>query len=128
MPLSASQKTKRSKKAGKNGRPSLAANAYAIIYRNIVSLVYEPGQRLEENQLVEQLGIGRTPIREALFRLAAEKLVEVVRGRGFFVRDITLRDTRDLFEAMKQVAETGKGPQEQIPSMGCSIKWKGETA
>ena len=29
---------------------------------------------------------------------------------------------RDLFEAMKQVAETGKGPQEQIPSMGCSIK------
>lgn len=30
---------------------------------------------------------------------------------------------RDLFEAMKMVAETGKGPQEQIPSMGCSIKW-----
>jgi len=30
---------------------------------------------------------------------------------------------RDLFEAMKQVAETGKGPQEQVPSMGCSIKW-----
>ncbi|MBT8438135.1 MAG: thioredoxin family protein, partial [Gammaproteobacteria bacterium] len=31
---------------------------------------------------------------------------------------------RDLFEAMKQVAETGKGPKDQIPSMGCSIKWK----
>jgi len=31
---------------------------------------------------------------------------------------------RDLFEAMKQVAETGAGPKEQIPSMGCSIKWK----
>jgi len=31
---------------------------------------------------------------------------------------------RDLFEAMKQVAETGKGPEEQIPSIGCSIKWK----
>lgn len=30
---------------------------------------------------------------------------------------------RDLFEAMRQVAETGQGPQEQIPSMGCSIKW-----
>lgn len=33
---------------------------------------------------------------------------------------------RDLFEAMKQVAETGKGPAEQIPSMGCSIKWRSE--
>ncbi len=31
---------------------------------------------------------------------------------------------RDLYEAMKQVAETGRGPREQIPSMGCSIKWK----
>ena len=31
---------------------------------------------------------------------------------------------RDLFEAMKQVAETGKGPEEQVASMGCSIKWK----
>ena len=35
---------------------------------------------------------------------------------------------RDLFEAMKQVAETGKGPEDQIPSMGCSIKWKGDSA
>jgi hypothetical protein len=31
---------------------------------------------------------------------------------------------RDLFEAMKQVADTGQGPKEQFPSMGCSIKWK----
>lgn len=31
---------------------------------------------------------------------------------------------RDLFEAMMQIAATGKGPQHQIPSMGCSIKWK----
>lgn len=31
---------------------------------------------------------------------------------------------RDLYEAIKQIAETGHGPQDQIPSMGCSIKWK----
>ena len=30
----------------------------------------------------------------------------------------------DLFKAMKQIAETGSGPKEQVPSMGCSIKWK----
>ena len=33
---------------------------------------------------------------------------------------------RDLFEAMKQIAETGRGPTDQIPSMGCSIKWREE--
>jgi len=31
---------------------------------------------------------------------------------------------RDLFEAMKQMAEIGYGPLEQVPSMGCSIKWR----
>lgn len=35
---------------------------------------------------------------------------------------------RDLYEAMKQIAETGQGPREQIASMGCSIKWKEEAA
>ena len=32
--------------------------------------------------------------------------------------------TRELFEAMKLIAETGHGPAQQVPSMGCSIKWK----
>lgn len=31
---------------------------------------------------------------------------------------------RDLYEAMKQIAETARGPEEQLPSMGCSIKWR----
>jgi hypothetical protein len=31
---------------------------------------------------------------------------------------------RDLYEAMKQIAQTGEGPKDQIPSMGCSIKWR----
>jgi peroxiredoxin len=34
---------------------------------------------------------------------------------------------RDLYEAMAQIVQTGKGPQDQIPSMGCSIKWKAKT-
>jgi len=36
--------------------------------------------------------------------------------------------TRELYDAMSQVAETGHGPQDQTPSMGCSIKWKQEKA
>jgi len=47
------------------------------------------------------------------------------RGRLDESRKETAPETarRDLFEGMKQVAETGKGPDEQVPSMGCSIKW-----
>ncbi|HET7680581.1 MAG TPA: thioredoxin family protein [Xanthobacteraceae bacterium] len=39
-------------------------------------------------------------------------------------RELIVNARRDLFEAMQQIAETGKGPDEQIPSMGCGIKWK----
>jgi peroxiredoxin len=48
------------------------------------------------------------------------------RGRLDASRKETAADDvrRDLFEAMKQVAQTGHGPKQQIPSMGCSIKWK----
>ena len=48
------------------------------------------------------------------------------RGRFDASRKETAPDgtRRDLFEAMKQVAQTDKGPLDQIPSMGCSIKWK----
>jgi peroxiredoxin len=47
------------------------------------------------------------------------------RGRLDASRTTPVADARrDLFEGMKQVAQTGKGPADQVPSMGCSIKWK----
>ena len=39
-------------------------------------------------------------------------------------KQTALQSTRDLFQAMQQIAETGQGPSEQIASIGCSIKWK----
>jgi len=51
------------------------------------------------------------------------------RGRLDASRKEAVADApRDLFNAMLQVARTGQGPREQIASMGCSIKWKGEAA
>ena len=43
-------------------------------------------------------------------------------------RELVPDARRDLFEAMKQIAETGQGPAEQIPSMGCGIKWRERVA
>ena len=46
------------------------------------------------------------------------------RGRLDESRKDTIKDAkRDLFEAMKEIALTGLGPKDQVPSMGCSIKW-----
>jgi len=79
----------------------LAVTAYQLIYRNIMTLKFEPGQRLEEKQLVEQLGIGRTPIREALMHLSADFMVESQHNKGFIVRPITLQNTKASFAALK---------------------------
>lgn len=84
----------------------LAAVAYDAIYQRIVSLKYEPGQRLEENLLVAELGIGRTPVREALLSLASDLLVESQPNKGFIVRPITLQNTKSAFEAL-EVFELG---------------------
>ncbi len=84
-----------------DSRRSLADCAYDAIYRNIVTLTYGPGQYLEEGRLTEGLGIGRTPIREALQRLAADMLVESRPGKGFIVRPLTLQNTKAAFAALR---------------------------
>jgi len=78
----------------------LAVMAYETIVRKIICLEYQPGRHFEENQLVEDLGIGRTPIREALVRLQSEKMVESHPKRGVIVRPITLQNTKAMFESM----------------------------
>ena len=84
-----------------NHKQPLGATAYEEIYRKIISLEYKPGQNLEEKQLMEDLGIGRTPIREALLRLATDLMVESQPNKGFVVRPITLQNTKAVFEALK---------------------------
>jgi len=79
---------------------SLNETAYRQINELIISLELAPGSQVDERSLAERLGIGRTPIREALFRLAAEGLVETVPKRGFFIKPVTVEDIRALFEAM----------------------------
>ncbi len=87
-------------------RQSLGVTAYEKIYQKIVCLDFEPGQRLEEKQLIEHLGMGRTPIREALLRLVGKNIVETQPGRGYIVRPITLQNIKATFEMMK-ILETG---------------------
>lgn len=87
-------------------RQSFAVTAYEKIYRKIVTLEFEPGQHLEEKQLIEHLEMGRTPIREALLRLVGEHIVESQPGRGYIVRPITLQNIKATFEMMK-ILETG---------------------
>jgi len=77
---------------------SLADRAYVAIRDLIVSLELPPGSLIDERRLVGSLGIGRTPVREALRRLAQEQLVEVFPRRGMFVTGVDVRDLARISE------------------------------
>jgi DNA-binding GntR family transcriptional regulator len=83
---------------------SLADQAYHAIRGLIVSLELAPGAVIDERQLVERLAIGRTPVREALRRLAQERLVEVYPRRGMFVTGVDVRELARLSE-VREVLE-----------------------
>ncbi len=78
--------------------PSLADRAHHEIREMIVSLELRPGAVIDERALMGRLGIGRTPTREALRRLAQEGLVEVYPRRGMFVTSVEIRDLASLAE------------------------------
>jgi DNA-binding GntR family transcriptional regulator len=77
---------------------SFADRAYYAIRELIVTLELPPGAVVREPELTERLGIGRTPVREALRRLAQERLIEVYPRRGMFVTTVDVRDLARLCE------------------------------
>ena len=77
---------------------SLADQAYYRIRELIVTLELPPGSLVNERALMEQLGVGRTPVREALRTLARECLVDVYPRRGMFVSPVDVGDLAGLAE------------------------------
>lgn len=76
----------------------LSEKAYHLIKEKIITLDLSPLSVIDEQTLREDLGLGRTPIREALHRLSAEGLVIIAPRRGMFVADISITDLVKIFE------------------------------
>ena len=72
---------------------------YNYIKTNIISYNYPPGYNLNLNQLSELLGVSPTPIKDALFRLAGEGLVEIAPRKGTYVKDVTSRISTRSFRS-----------------------------
>lgn len=79
-------------------RLSLADSAYVQLRRRILTVELWPGATFSENEIVDQLGLGKTPIREALLRLRLEGLVQVRPRAGYQVAPATLKGARDSLE------------------------------
>jgi len=83
----------------------LSAVAYEAIQGDIIRCRLLPGAEFTENALVSRYQLGKTPVRQALARLAQEGLVRILPRRGYLVAPISIKDVQDIF-ALRLLLET----------------------
>ncbi|HTR86180.1 MAG TPA: GntR family transcriptional regulator [Reyranella sp.] len=81
----------------------LAERAWRALEEEIVTLRIPPGSVVSEGGLAERLGLGRTPVREALQRLASEGLVQILPRRGIIVTEIDVAAQLRMLEVRREI-------------------------
>jgi len=84
-----------------------AEKAYQTILEGIISAQFAPGQHLKEEELSHSIGVSRTPIREALRRLANEGLVKFAQNQGTFVETFSIEDIDEVFQLRSMLEAHG---------------------
>ena len=82
---------------------SFAERAYRAIRDQLVMLEIRPGAPINEDQLAQSLGVGRTPVREALKRLQYEHLITTYPRRGTFATDVNITDLAHISEVRQEL-------------------------
>jgi len=82
---------------------SLSEKAYYLLRDRLITLQLPPGSTLDERTLQHELDIGRTPLREALRKLADERLVRVIPRRGMFASHVDLGDLSAVSEVRAEL-------------------------
>lgn len=77
---------------------SLGSRVFHIIRENILAGKYAPNEELKEKTIGEELGVSRTPVREALRQLELEGLVSIIPNKGAYVVGLTQKDMQDIYE------------------------------
>lgn len=88
-------------------KPTDAEKAYRQIKQLIVTTSLSPGSVISEASLMDDLELGRTPIREAIKLLQAENLVAVTPRQGMFVADVSVTDLTQIFEVRVELEALG---------------------
>lgn len=79
--------------------PPAADRAYTHVKRAILDRTYEGGTLLTEGEVADEVGVSRTPVREALLRLQSEGLLRLYPKRGALVLSVSAKDVEDILEA-----------------------------
>lgn len=84
---------------------SLSDQVYEYVFHQIQVEKFKVGDKIDEAELIRELGISRTPIREALIQMTSDNLLENVPRKGFFVKTVDEHESREGFEAIAVLDE-----------------------
>ncbi len=84
---------------------SLKESAYKIIKEKLLNLEFEPGSRIREDLLAQEISMSRTPVREAINQLSAEGLINNIPRKGIFVIQLTSQEISDFLD-IREALET----------------------
>ncbi|HWI74699.1 MAG TPA: GntR family transcriptional regulator [Baekduia sp.] len=101
--MESTRRLRSAKGAPRTTSGSLTDAAYAALRRRIISCELEPGQTVTESRLAEEIGFGKTPTRDALARLASDRLVRPMTRVGYEVTPLTMGDVAYLFETWRVI-------------------------
>ncbi|OAT77159.1 GntR family transcriptional regulator [Mangrovibacter phragmitis] len=91
-------------------KKSRSADSVEKVYEKVKGLAidyhFRPGERVNEVELAAQLGVSRTPVREALNRLAKDGFMNFVPNKGFYSRDLTPEGVRELYEVRMVIEQS----------------------
>lgn len=82
---------------------TLSEQIYDYVFREIRIGHLKYGDKIDENELIERLGVSRTPIREALIQLASDNLLDNLSRKGFYVRRISDKEMDDAFDVIARL-------------------------
>ena len=100
------------------GRKSQTWKAYSELKRRLLDNEMQAGAQFLEQELAEMLGMSRTPVREALIRLADEGMVEVRPRHGMRVLPVSAKDMREIYEILTSLESAAA---ERVASRGVSV-------
>ncbi|WP_461204886.1 GntR family transcriptional regulator [Clostridium sp. DL1XJH146] len=82
----------------RKGKMDLKEKSYLYIKEKIITGELKPGESISEDELQEEMGVSRTPIREALMKLENDRLVNIYPRKGIFVSNITAKTIKEVFQ------------------------------
>jgi len=88
----------------KDERKFLRDLVYEKLQQSLLEEKFNPGDKITEKEITEELGVSRTPVREALYRLTATGLIKIIPHKGFIVSRWTVRELKDVI-AVRMVLE-----------------------